>query len=72
MSCRCYEITLPDGSKAIVRSAKPGWRPSAADIELIVAARNELLVQRMRARRADVDPDEEGMGGDAVLDRMVP
>ncbi len=36
-------ITLPDGSKAIVRSAKPDWKPTAVDIETIMQFREALL-----------------------------
>ncbi len=43
MSCHCHEVTLPDGSKAIVRSSKRGWTPTQAELELIVKAREELL-----------------------------
>jgi hypothetical protein len=70
VSGRCYQITLPDGTKAIVRTAKRGWKPSPADLEMIAAVRRELLEQRLHDHGKGVDPDE-GMGGDAVLDRGV-
>lgn len=59
MSGRCYQITLPDGTKATVRAAKIGWKPSPADIEMIMALRRELLEQRMRTCTCDhEDPFE--------------
>jgi hypothetical protein len=42
MSGRCYTITLPDGSQAIVRTGKAGWKPSAADLDAITELRKAL------------------------------
>jgi hypothetical protein len=36
LSSRCYTITLPDGSQAIVRTGKRGWKPSEAHERRIV------------------------------------
>jgi hypothetical protein len=78
MSGRCTEITLPDGSKAIVRSQKPGWKPSEADIKAIMDLREQLLAicpgcHCYRNRCAcDYREQQEGSGGDAILDRNVP
>lgn len=57
MSGRCAVITLPDGSQAIVRSQKPGWRPTQADLDLIMAMRQALLDERIRMRQTGGDPD---------------
>jgi hypothetical protein len=54
---RCAVITPPDGSKAIVRAAKRGWKPSPADIEMIMAMRQALLDERTRMRQTGGDPD---------------
>jgi hypothetical protein len=59
MSGRCHVITLPDGTKATVRVAKRGWKPSPADLEIIAALRRELLEQRLQDHAKGVDPDED-------------
>ena len=57
MSSRCYTITLPDGSQAIVRTGKRGWKPSEADLKAIAELRDALREERLRTRRSGADPD---------------
>jgi hypothetical protein len=45
VSGRCYTITLPDGTQAIVRTGKRGWKPTPADLKAIAEMR-EILVDR--------------------------
>lgn len=66
MSGRCYTITLPDGSEAIVRTGKAGWKPSQADINAIVAIRAELLRQR-HASGGDPECNHESDGEGTCL-----
>jgi hypothetical protein len=67
MSGRCYQITLPDGTKATVRAAKIGWKPSPADLEMIMALRRELLEQRMHQTGGDSDCNHEDDGEGTCL-----
>lgn len=57
MSGRCYTITLPDGTQAIVRTGKRGWKPSAADMQAIAELRDALREERLRMRQTGGDPD---------------
>jgi hypothetical protein len=52
VSGRCYTITLPDGSHAIVRAGKRGWKPSPAELELIVKAKEALNTRCPACKRA--------------------
>lgn len=71
MNEHAYTITLPDGSQAIVRTAKPGYRPSAADIDAIMALREALLERRARWRENGVDPDSVCPGCGCFRDRCA-
>lgn len=62
MSGRCHVITLPDGSKAIIRSQHPNWQPTPADLEMIMAMRQALLDQRRREPVTDCDHEDDGEG----------
>jgi hypothetical protein len=67
LSGRCHVITLPDCTKATVRSQKRGWKPSPADIEMIMALRRELLQERMRYAGGDPDCNHENDGEGTCL-----
>jgi hypothetical protein len=54
VSGRCYTIALPDGTQAIVRTGKRGWKPTAADLKAIAEMRECLLRERLRSH---ADPE---------------